>query len=342
MSKYILLFALVFTLLIQEVTPSSVEDPYGGKGGGSKGGSKGKGSKGKTSKMNQIKHAPKPKSKPKAKPIKAVGDSDNYGSCMNGAGTCQDSDSVSCNAGYQTGLCPGAANIQCCPSSSSNGNTGSNTVNPGSGNGGGGGWSGLGVDVSGSCNGFSCLKNDGYNYAIVRCWRSTGTFDPYCISNIQAAQNAGMSPVDVYMFPQPTGASGASQANGLWNGLSGLSSSFTGTIWIDVEQLSPYWSSTSNNQQFFNDVVSTLQAAGANVGVYTSKSQWQPIMGSSFNAGSSLPLWYAHYDQVQSFSDWSSTAIGNYGGWSSPSMKQYNGDLTLCGCGVDVNWAPGN
>jgi len=35
------------------------------------------------------------------------------------AGVCQDSNSISCSTGYQTGLCPGAANIQCCPTGDS-------------------------------------------------------------------------------------------------------------------------------------------------------------------------------------------------------------------------------
>jgi len=335
--KYLLLYALIFAILLQEVTPSEVEDPYGGGKGKGKGkGKMGKGGhgkgKGKINKMGKIgkKHH---HGKPKTHKTPGVVSDSNYGTCLNGAGSCQDSDVDSCDAGYQTGACPGGSNIQCCPNSNNNNNNGG-------GNSGGAGWSGLGVDVSGSCNGFSCLQGQGFSYAVVRCWRSTGTFDPTCISNIQAAQAAGMNPVDVYMFPRPRGASGASQANGLLQGLQGLSSPFTGTIWIDVEQQSPYWSSQGANQQFFNDVVSTLQAANANIGVYTSKSQWIPIMGSSFTGGSSLPLWYAHYDKKQSFSDWSSSAIGNFGGWSQPTIKQYNGDLTTCGCGVDYNYAP--
>ncbi len=48
-----------------------------------------------------------------------------------------------------------------------------------------------------------------------------------------------------------------------------------------------------------------------------------------------LPVWYAHYDNVASFSDWSTVS---FGGWSKPSMKQYQGDVTLCGCGVDKDF----
>lgn len=48
-----------------------------------------------------------------------------------------------------------------------------------------------------------------------------------------------------------------------------------------------------------------------------------------------VPLWYAHYDNVASFSDWSSVS---FGGWSKPAIKQYKGDTTLCGAGVDLNF----
>ena len=47
------------------------------------------------------------------------------------------------------------------------------------------------------------------------------------------------------------------------------------------------------------------------------------------------PLWYAHYDNKPSFSDFSS-----FGGWTTPYAKQYQGDYTLCGFDVDLDYAP--
>jgi len=255
-------------------------------------------------------------------------------------GVCQDSNSLDCDGTYVTGRCPGASNIQCCVPSDDSGNGGSGGNTGGGSTQPAGTWSGRGVDVSDSCSqsGFSCLQRAGYNYAIVRGWRSSGTFDPDCGANIDAATAAGMSPVDVYMFPRPKGASGVSQATSLWNSLQ--NTNFRGTIWFDVEQESPYWSTTAANQKFFNDVVNTLQGFGATVGIYTSKSQWTEIMGSSFQGGANLPLWYSHYDNVQSFSDFSKSAIGPYGGWDTPTMKQFQGDQSACGCNTDFNWAP--
>jgi hypothetical protein len=59
----------------------------------------------------------------------------------------------------------------------------------------------LGVDVSGLTEVFSCLHGEGYDYAIVRGYMSTGYVDPNAKANIANAKAGGMSAVDVYLFP---------------------------------------------------------------------------------------------------------------------------------------------
>jgi len=53
---------------------------------------------------------------------------------------------------------------------------------------------------------------------------------------------------------------------------------------------------------------------------------WQSIFGSfsACNTLGSHPLWYAHYDDKASFADYT-----QFGGWTKPHMKQYQGDTTL-------------
>jgi len=143
-----------------------------------------------------------------------------------------------------------------------------------------------------------------------------------------------MSDVDIYVFPCPKcSSSGAQQIQDVVSYVKEHGVEYT-TMWLDIEG-SQYWGSQSSNQQFFEDMVNAGRSAGVNLGVYTSSSQWEPIMGS-YTGGSGLPLWYAHYDDSHSFSDFSA-----FGGWSRPTMKQYNGDQTACGVGVDYNWYPG-
>jgi GH25 family lysozyme M1 (1,4-beta-N-acetylmuramidase) len=81
-------------------------------------------------------------------------------------------------------------------------------------------------------------------------------------------------------------------------------------------------------------MVDQLQVHNVTFGIYTSKSQWDPIMGGSTQF-SKYPLWYPHYDSNPSFSDFVS-----FGGWKTPSIKQYKGTTTTCSASVDLNWYP--
>lgn len=65
---------------------------------------------------------------------------------------------------------------------------------------------------------------------------------------------------------------------------------------------------------------------------FDSKSQWDPITGGTTKF-SYLPIWYAHYDNNPSYSDWN-----NFGGWTKPAIKQYAGTTSLCGGSVDKNF----
>ena len=73
------------------------------------------------------------------------------------------------------------------------------------------------------------------------------------------------------------------------------------------------------------------------MGVYSSEYEWETVMGSSGACTdyTSYPLWYAHYDDNPSFSDFSEVS---FGGWTTPSIKQYEGDATLCSTDVDMNY----
>jgi hypothetical protein len=50
---------------------------------------------------------------------------------------------------------------------------------------------------------------------------------------------------------------------------------------------------------------------------------------------SSAKLWYAKYDNSPAFGDYA-----QIGGWSVPDMKQYLGDVTICGVDSDKNYKP--
>jgi hypothetical protein len=113
-------------------------------------------------------------------------------------------------------------------------------------------------------------------------------------------------------------------------------SQWSGRVWLDIEG-SQYWTgSHSKNQAWYKELVDACKSKATKCGVYSSASQWSAIFGSSsFSYGSSLPLWYAHYDNSASFSDFS-----KFGGWTSPHAKQYVGNANVCSMGIDKNYSP--
>jgi len=241
-------------------------------------------------------------------------------------GQCQVT-SLPCSGSYQSGLCPGASDIQCCSDGPPSPGPGPSPA-PGQGN--------LSVDVSEltSTSAFNCLAGKGISNAIVRAYRSSGSVDPHAAATMANARSAGMR-VSIYIFPCPKcGTSGSQQINDAVQNLVRQGQSFD-IIWLDVEGGSTYWSTNpASNVAFFNSMVQGAQSLGLTVGVYASKNSWTPIMGSS-TVGSSFPLWYPHYDNNPSFSDFKP-----FNGWTRPYMKQYEGDGTLCGVGVDLSWQP--
>lgn len=192
-----------------------------------------------------------------------------------------------------------------------------------------------GVDLSQrfSKTTFECIKKSGHSLAVVRGFQSFGAVDPNAVTNLKEAKEAGLT-TDIYMFPC-VGKSASSQASAL---AAGISSSLYGKVWVDVEKNPSSgcgWKSASENCAFLESLVSSLKSHGLHVGVYASSYQWETIFGSKSACAkfTGEPLWYAHYDNKASFSDFTA-----FGGWSKPHMKQYKGDTTLCGAGVDLNY----
>eukprot|EP00005_Dracoamoeba_jomungandri_P002001 CAMPEP_0174250800 /NCGR_PEP_ID=MMETSP0439-20130205/847_1 /TAXON_ID=0 /ORGANISM="Stereomyxa ramosa, Strain Chinc5" /LENGTH=212 /DNA_ID=CAMNT_0015330963 /DNA_START=76 /DNA_END=714 /DNA_ORIENTATION=+ len=187
----------------------------------------------------------------------------------------------------------------------------------------------LGVDVSQLTTVFGCLKQSGYEFAIIRGFRSSGSVDPYVVKNIENARAAGIPYVDVYLFPCVSCGNPGTQSAELLSAISGQN---YGMVWVDIEVYA-WTSSKTTNQRFITEMVGNLTSRGAKVGIYTSYYNWESIVGLDWTGVSRYPLWYAHYDNSPSFGDFKA-----FGGWSKPSIKQYAGDKTVCGAGVDLNY----
>eukprot|EP01114_Cavostelium_apophysatum_P023284 TRINITY_DN8722_c0_g1_i2.p1 TRINITY_DN8722_c0_g1~~TRINITY_DN8722_c0_g1_i2.p1 ORF type:complete len:505 (+),score=91.26 TRINITY_DN8722_c0_g1_i2:30-1517(+) len=191
---------------------------------------------------------------------------------------------------------------------------------------------GLDVSTPVTVSNFKCVNSAGFDYAIVRAWQSNGQPDPNAPSTVANAWSAGLTHVDVYMFPCFSCGNPGGQVTKAIQYLSSHGTKFD-IFWLDIEG-PQYWGSQQENVNFMQGMLSAAKSQGISVGIYTSSSQWEPIMGS-WTGGSGYPLWYAHYDGQPSFSDFSP-----FGGWHTPAMKQFQGTSSVCGVGIDHNWCP--
>lgn len=203
----------------------------------------------------------------------------------------------------------------------------------------------LGVDVSSavSDSAAKCIINAGFDFAVVRAWRSFGSFDPVAPGSVAAFWAAGAQHVDVYAFPCAQ-QSASGQANSLVVDLTKYGVKY-GMVWIDVEtNPSPGcgWAlpnATDANATaaasctFMGELVSALKTRGVNVGTYASRDMWTNIMGAGCTVAATTPLWYPHYDGNPSFSD-----FAPFGGWAKPAVKQFADGPSVCGTGVDHNF----
>lgn len=236
-----------------------------------------------------------------------------------GSGTCLKTSA--CTGTSVPGYCTGPSDLQCCVSNSPLPSTGH-----------------YGIDISAamSASTASCLSST-ISFIIPRGYQSTGKVDPNVCNNLKTGYNAGIKTRDVYIFPAPKSGNAAGQINSLVSYLNANCKSYwSGRIWLDIEG-STYWlGSSSANQNFYKQLKDACTSSGAKCGIYSSYYQWESIFGStSFCYGQDLPLWYAHYDSVPNFSDYTS-----FGCWNSPYMKQYQGDVTKCSFDVDMNYSP--
>jgi len=78
--------------------------------------------------------------------------------------------------------------------------------------------------------------------------------------------------------------------------------------------------------------VQEVQRHGRNPGIYANWNSWSEIMCDSTEFAN-LPIWYPHYDNDASFSDFQA-----FGGWSKPNIKQFKGTTAFCGTSIDVNY----
>ena len=198
---------------------------------------------------------------------------------------------------------------------------------------------GLDISTTLSVSAADCFKNYGYDWIAPRAYESIGAVDTQVCTSLKNADTAGFSLRDAYMFPCPTcSKSAATQVSEAISHLNGCGTGvWSKWLWLDIEAASLWKGSSTANRSWYQQLVDACNShAGVTCGIYGSYYQWEDIFGSAgYCYGSNLPLWYAHWDNSISFNDYSNL---EFGCWKTPYAKQYVGDTTLCGMGIDKDY----
>jgi len=218
------------------------------------------------------------------------------------------------------------------------------------------GYAGVDLSVATTLNDWQCLASDhNVTYAIIRVYRSVGLVDSNSPNTIHTAASAGIKDIGVYMFPcmQTSPYATANKVvcvepeqqvidtvnflkeNKVIVGHSkdakSLNTGYTlvNRIWLDVEDEDPsryYDNDPVKNQEFMARVVAQLEKMNIPVGIYTTKTYWQNIMGNILGYGEKYPLWYPRYDDIATLDFYVPFADFN-----EVKIKQTAGDSGFCG-----------
>ncbi|CAF3328867.1 unnamed protein product [Rotaria socialis] len=191
----------------------------------------------------------------------------------------------------------------------------------------------IGIDVSQSVSKdqFRCLNDNGYKFAVVRAYRSVGIVDSNSAQTIKNARAAGFTHVDAYLFPCFPCGDAPQQVIEVIDYLREERAEID-RLWLNIE--GRWNNNTEINIKFLDELIKQVTDLGIKFGIYTSRYQWFSIMNNVTKFPPQSPLWYAHYDDNQSFRDFQV-----FGGWMQPSIKQFIGDVKECGVVLDKNFS---
>lgn len=176
----------------------------------------------------------------------------------------------------------------------------------------------------------TCMKNNGFTFAIFRGYRSYGVVDPNVRTNVINANAGGIRDVDIYIYPCSKCGNPRSQVIATVKALAGAAYN---RIWIDVERYGWDLNKKSFNRQFLAEMFDEATKHGKKSGIYTSSAEWGPIVGNDWTVGSKYSLWWARWDNKATLSNFQPFA-----GWRSCFMKQFESDRTACGVSYDRNF----
>ncbi|ETN71936.1 hypothetical protein NECAME_19099, partial [Necator americanus] len=183
---------------------------------------------------------------------------------------------------------------------------------------------------------FQCIRQSLYAIAFIRGYSPAGQgqLDPYVSWNIQNAHSAGLG-TEVYMTPLPYSTkTGAQQFDEMYGGLRNGNINVR-SVWVQVNSSVAWYSNNTTNVNFLNSILSRARQYGLSIGIYTNMYDWNKITGGA--TVTNAMLWYSNVygsgvtnESPADYSDFLS-----FGGWTTPSVKQFAQAETVCS--VTVN-----
>lgn len=214
---------------------------------------------------------------------------------------------------------------------------------------------GVDLSVATTLSTWQCLVSQyKVDYSIIRVYRNIGQVDSNAPNTLKMAQQAGVKDLGGYLFPcMPSSPYSASKnvtcdsaKNQVLTTLKFLEQNnifvkrtgaeivnlpkdvvLLNRLWLDIEDEVPakyYDSAPSANQAFIADMVDVMNKLHVPVGIYSTKTYWNNIMGN-IEGYSQYPLWYPRYDGVNTMDFFSPFA-----GWTEAKIKQTGGDSGWC------------
>jgi hypothetical protein len=218
----------------------------------------------------------------------------------------------------------------------------------------------FGVDTSvlTTTDTWTCLMTQhNITYAKIRVYRSIGELDENCPATLASAYEAGIKNLDVYIFPCVSTSkystsnnieceSPADQVlrsiqhledNGIQvyrkdntkNSLLDETLPIVSRFWFDIEDEDPpkyFDANPSVNQQLLSELTAAGEAEKIELGIYSTKTYWEKIMGNVEGYGGVYPLWYPRYDGVNSME-----FFVPFADFTEVEVKQTGGDVGYCG-----------
>ncbi|KHJ84673.1 hypothetical protein OESDEN_15609, partial [Oesophagostomum dentatum] len=96
-----------------------------------------------------------------------------------------------------------------------------------------------------------------------------------------------------------------------------------------------WYTNSTANINFLNSVLSRASQYGLSIGIYTSNYDWYHITGEATITNAVLWYWFVYGDGTRNESPANYGDFQAFGGWTTPTVKQFGQDEIVCG--VTVN-----